>query len=472
MKSRMLMAAVPLLVLLAAPPVATADTDVRAEQVDGLDVVVARDGDAGATIEAELGQTEEGVHYVAVRNTDGVTTPGGACDATAEVVACEGDYDAIVVFGNGGNDEITLRLISSGLPPLHGDAWGGQGNDTLKAPPLNGDDQPSSVLAGEDGDDTLLGGNGDDEVRGGAGNDSVSGGVPGTDIVDGGPGFDSIPDGGGDYSRAFGSHTLTISLDGVANDGEAGENDNVLGVEKLSARADVVTLTGDNGPNDLFVEAGSSTLRGLGGDDRLVTYDGNDTIEGGDGNDFIEAGFGNDVLDGGAGVDQFSGDRTESNVFAVGNDEIRARDGNAEQVGCGIGGGDRAIVDANDVVASDCEAIDRLQINPPPPPPGKPGKPKLTGKKTLRALLRRGLTVQVRCPAACAVRAELRLGKKVVARGRKTLKAAGTAKVKVKVVKKARKRLKKLKRAKVTLRTRTVIAGVTTPGSRKVTLKR
>ncbi len=106
----------------------------------------------------------------------------------------------------------------------------------------------------------------------------------------------------------------------------------------------------------------SSTIRGLGGDDKLVAYDGNDTIEGGDGNDFLEGGFGNDVLDGGAGVDQFRGDRIESNVIAVGADQIRARDGNAEQIDCGIGP-DTAQVDASDVVVG-CESVDRLAAGP------------------------------------------------------------------------------------------------------------
>ena len=46
------------------------------------------------------------------------------------------------------------------------------------------------------------------------------------------------------------------------------------------------------------MDANSSTIKGLGGNDRLVAYDGNDTIEGGDGDDYLEGGFGNDVLNG------------------------------------------------------------------------------------------------------------------------------------------------------------------------------
>ncbi len=478
MPSRMLMAAVPLLAALAAPSIALGATEVRVDvNAQGQKIVTIINDDAGETIDAQL--FAAGVEVVAQNGA----LPGANCNQGTDDtrVECPGTFDAIVAFGNGGNDDIEFRMVASGVPPLPGGMRGGAGNDTLKAPPLNGDAQPQTLLQGDEGDDVISGGFGDDEVHGDAGNDSVSGGTTGADIVDGGPGFDSIPDGGGDYSRAFGDHTLSISLDGLANDGEAGEGDNVFAVEKLSARADVVTLIGDNGPNDLFVEAGAATLRGLGGDDRLVTHDGNDVIEGGDGNDFLEAGFGNDVLDGGAGVDQFSGDRTESNVFAVGNDEIRARDGNAEQIGCGIGGGDRAIVDFGDVVASDCESVDRSKG---PEENLKPGKPKLLGKLSIKSIAQEGPPVPDHLPGGVRRRRgqlrvdkktakKLKLGKsRTLAKGKKSIKAAGKAKVTLKVVKKARKRFKKLKKAKVTLVTRTTMAGKTTPAKRKLTLKR
>src|SRR6185503_14495276 len=95
-------------------------------------------------------------------------------------------------------------------------------------------------------------------------------------------------------------------------------------------------------------------------------------------NDLLEGGFGHDVLDGGAGVDQFQGDRIEQNVFAIGNDTIRARDGNAEQIACGVGA-DTAVVDASDVVDPTCESVDRPPFSPPPPPPEKPDPPRISG---------------------------------------------------------------------------------------------
>ena len=204
---------------------------------------------------------------------------------------------------------------------------------------------------------------GPDVVRGEGGDDSVSAGKeePATnaaDVVDGGPGFDRIPEVDADYNRGF-DDNVAVSLDGQPNDGEAGEGDNVIAVEKIRVTADQATIVGSDANDDFFVEANGSTIKGLSGNDRLVAYDGNDTIEGGDGDDYLEGGFGNDVLTGGAGKDVFQGDRTEtSGVFAVGNDQICARDGVAEQVSCGLGS-DTAQVDGSDVVDASCESVDR-----------------------------------------------------------------------------------------------------------------
>ena len=176
-------------------------------------------------------------------------------------------------------------------------------------------------------------------------------------MVDGGPGFDSMPDVDADYNRLH-DDNVSVTNDGQANDGEAGEGDNVTSVEKLRVTADHATVEGTEGADDIFVDAVSSTIKGLGGNDRLVAYDGDDTIEGGNGDDYLEGGFGNDVLTGGPGLDLFQGDRTESNVFAIGSDQIFARDGVVEQVSCGIGS-DRAEVDNGDVVDTTCELVDR-----------------------------------------------------------------------------------------------------------------
>jgi hypothetical protein len=504
---RMLIAAMPVLAVLAASPsLATAATEVRVQQIEGLDVVVGVDDDGAGQIQTSLGIDETSQqHFVAVQSVGGAT-PGAGCQAaSAEIVFCPGDFDAIVVAGNGGNDAITLKLIADGLPPLHGEAYGGAGDDSLKAAPDARDvPQPETYIDGEAGNDTIVSGNGPDELHGGDGNDtmqsfegpdvvrgeggddSVSAGkeepdANAADVLDGGPGFDQIPDVDADYGRGS-DDDVTVSIDGQANDGEAGERDNVIAVEKLRLVANHATFVGSDAAEDVFVEANGSMIRGLGGNDRLVAYDGQDTIEGGAGDDYLEGGFGNDVLDGGAGTDQFSGDRTERDVFATGNDQIRARDGNPEQVNCGVGA-DTAQVDAGDVVDPSCESIDRPADPPKPKPDPIPGKPKVLGKLSIRAIAAKGLAIQLSCPAACAVTAELRADKRtarklrlgrsrVLARGKKTLRAAGNAKLTLKVVSRARKRFKKLRSAKVTLKTETTLGATSTSTSRSLKLKR
>jgi hypothetical protein len=79
-------------------------------------------------------------------------------------------------------------------------------------------------------------------------------------------------------------------------------------------------------------------------------------------------GNGNDTAVGGSGIDSFDG--------GAGIDTIAARDGRAETVGCGDGA-DRGTVDAEDLLAADCEsAVERPASAQPPaaqPPAANPG---------------------------------------------------------------------------------------------------
>jgi hemolysin type calcium-binding protein len=500
-----LLAVLTFLALLGAPAVAGAATEVRVQQVQGLDVVVVVDDDAAGEIQAARGVDEATMQpYLAVESVGGASAGSGCTPATATIVGCTGTFDAVVVFGNGGNDKVTLALLTEAMPPLHGEAYGGAGDDTLRsAPDFRDVPQPETYMEGEAGNDTIVTGNGPDELHGGDGNDtmqsfegpdvvrgeggddSVSAGKEEpaanvADVVDGGPGFDRIPDVDADYNRGF-DDPVSVTLDGQPNDGEPSEGDNVIAVEKLRVVADQATVVGSDSADDFFVEANGSTIRGLGGSDRLVAYDGHDSIEGGDGDDYLEGGFGNDVLDGGAGVDRFMGDRTETDVIAIGSDQIRARDGAAEQVSCGIGA-DTAQVDASDVVDSSCESVDR-SAGPGPGPGGGPERPAILGRLSIRAIAARGLTIRVACPAACAVTAELRVNRatarklrlgrsRVLARGKGRRRSAGSLRVTIRVVRKARKRFRRLRRATVTLRTRTKIGKRTTTASRSLKLRR
>ena len=506
--------------LLAAPTLAGAATEVRTQQIDGLDVVVVVDDGSDADIDTTRGiDSGTAQHFAAVQSAGGAT-PGTGCFAVdPNTVGCNGDFDAVIVFGNGGDDRIEMRLITDGLPPLHGEAYGGDGNDTLDALHDNRDvPQPESYLDGEGGDDTINGSNGADEIHGGDGNDEVMAWEGGDfvygeagddnvragneqpdanvgDVLDGGPGFDEIPAAGGDYNRSV-NDEVSVSQDGQANDGEPGEGDNVTNVEKLRLEGNRATFVGSDAAEDVFVDADFGTLRGNGGNDRLVAYDGHDTIDGGDGDDYLEGGFGNDELTGGPGVDQFSGDRTETDVIAIGSDKIFARDGIAEQVNCGIGS-DTAQVDAGDVVDLSCESVDRSAPSPspgplsPPPPPRppccapRPDRLEVALARSgrlprLGAALRDGLTFTVNAERAGDVRVVLIASgrfaamarTKVIATGSKRVAAPGKVKVRVRFTRKARRRYRRLRSLPLTARATLGAGRARATSQLKLTLRR
>jgi Abnormal spindle-like microcephaly-assoc'd, ASPM-SPD-2-Hydin/RTX calcium-binding nonapeptide repeat (4 copies) len=145
---------------------------------------------------------------------------------------------------------------------------GGDGNDSL----LASDASNSNTLNGDAGDDFLGGGALSDTLNGGADNDTLSGGGD-DDTLDGGTGNDGFLNdagaddvhGGAGTDQMLYVGTLTdfsVSLDNVANDGAAGEGDNV--------RSDV---------------------------EAVATDDGNDTLKGGLGANFFDAGLGDDSID-------------------------------------------------------------------------------------------------------------------------------------------------------------------------------
>src|SRR5262245_56861318 len=187
---------------------------------------------------------------------------------------------------------------------------------------------PAITVNGEDGDDrldggdsaeTLRGGLGVDEGRGGGGADQVFGDAgndllggdldtKSADVINGGSGFDRIdPQDWGDIDL-FEVIKVTVTLDGLANDGRTGEGDNVLSVEKIHV-SQSGTFVGSAGAEDIFVTGASpSSLKGLGGNDKLKGGDKKETIDGGAGSDTVIGGRADDVLIGGPGRDTIYGD--------------------------------------------------------------------------------------------------------------------------------------------------------------------
>ncbi len=170
---------------------------------------------------------------------------------------------------------------------------GGAGNDVLCG--LGGND----TLLGGGGADTLLGGGGRDTLSGGGGGDSLVGGT-GADLLQGGTGTDTV-------SYADHSTPVTADLDGLADDGSAGERDQIQTVENLSGGSGSDTLTGSGGSNALVGGGGADDLTGGGGGDSLVGSGGDDELSGGTGADTLSGGPLDDLLVGGEGVDQLDG---------------------------------------------------------------------------------------------------------------------------------------------------------------------
>ncbi len=124
-----------------------------------------------------------------------------------------------------------------------------------------------------------------------------------------------------------------------------------------------VTLRGGPGVDDLTAGSRADTLLGGDGRDRLNGAAGDDRLDGGSGDDALAGADGADTLDGGLGRDLVDG--------GAGDDLLRGRDGQADDLRCGAGA-DRVEADTLDVVAADCERVERAPI-PPPPEPGPAG---------------------------------------------------------------------------------------------------
>jgi RTX calcium-binding nonapeptide repeat (4 copies) len=310
----------------------------------------------------------------------------------------------------------------------------------------NGD---STINTGPGNDNPVYGYGGNDHLNGGIGSDNLIGGS-GNDVLDGGPGNDYLEDiaygneadtagsdtyiGGGDSDRLNldgRSEDLALSLDGVANDGAAGEGDNISpDISTVVGGYGADTFTGNAGANAFEGGEGNDTVNGAGGDDNLVGGAGNDSIAGGDGQDVLGGESGDDILDGGPGVDRFWGDAIGACIpgyCSYGQDQIRARDGNQETLNCGPGT-DSAQVDASDYVVTEtggtdqCESIDRA-AGAPGGGPGGAGQP--SGRPAIL------LTYRAPAKGVLTARATAKNGTRIVQAGHalKRVRRAGRVKI-------------------------------------------
>jgi Ca2+-binding RTX toxin-like protein len=274
--------------------------------------------DNTVTIERNGGDSDAIVPTGCTVDGDFLTCPGvstvvmdlGDADDYVEVIELRG---AITIYGGAGEDGLYTTI--PGVSTLDG----GPGTDYVFA-----SGPAADVINGGDGDDIL----------GFVPFDSVT---HGADVVNGGPGLDEGRVEVRLNAPAFAAPVdVALSLDGVANDGIAGQGANFIDVEDATALS-------------LFVAVPTRTF-------------GRATLTGNAAPNLIEGDNGNDVIDGGAGNDTLDGDD--------GDDTINARDGFVDRVVCDAGN-DVAIVDPLDQVAQDCESVqvaDAAVPDPPQPP--------------------------------------------------------------------------------------------------------
>jgi hypothetical protein len=264
------------------------------------------------------------------------------------------------------------------------DAQGSTGAKTITGGPA-----PEYISGGDDSD-TLSGGDGNDGLFDGSG--PFESGAAGNDTLNGGPGIDTTQ-----YGREVPA-PVSLTLDGVANDGWAGETDNLLALETIQGGNGDDTIIGDGSPNLLLGGVGADTILGLGGNDELFGE-----FEGGLRNrGLIPTEPLQDTLDGGAG-----------------------RDG----LDCGPGF-DLARHDGRDEISANCERTGALLAGE---------SAAVTGKRKTK--------IPVECPASegapCVGRIELKAAGKAVGKGKFSIAPDAVKRTKAKLTKKGAKLLGK-----------------------------
>ena len=316
-------------------------------------------------------------------NTAPLTAGSGCIQVNPTEVSCfrgSGPNIATINLGDG-DDRLGADFVGAALF-----VRGGDGNDSID---------------GADGGDAIDGEAGNDRLQGASGNESSTAdpattcsspttsrlattsrtAVTATTASSG----TAIP--GTTSTRAVRASTsstsarptprLSVSLDGVANDGPAGQADN--------AGTDIENIKGGRGNDTLVGNTGRNLLEGFAGDD---------TLRGGTPLRIITAPLGlvgDDTLDGGIGSDAMAGEG--------GDDRLLARDAIDDQLNvamtCGAGN-DRLDADLTDddtrALSPSCESIDQGAINE--------GANVRIASRTLRVSSGGTVRARLRCPGA------------------------------------------------------------------------
>lgn len=331
------------IVLLLGVPAATTAQDVdRTVRVSlsSKGTMLVRGGDAADRLTITQGS---GGLRLAVAGSGARVAPGGGCrGTTARGAACTRPgvrAERLTILTGAGNDTVSIR---SDLPL---NLQLGAGNDRVLVRAIGASVRPlvKSFIRGGDGNDVLVGGDANELLFGEGGDDDIDG-KGGSDTADGGPGDDLFLAGeraagasgerfvGGEgrdtVNYRFVATGVTVTLDGVANDGRTGDqrDDVEADVERLIGGDGNDVLTGNDQDNSIFGGLGDDRSYGLGG------------------NDNIYENTGKDLLDGGAGQDQLRAEEAEG------------ADGAPDTFTCGADV-DHVVRSADDTVDASCENV-------------------------------------------------------------------------------------------------------------------
>ena len=309
------------------------------------------------------------------RNAAGQLLVNNGAVAVTGGTATVANTTLIQVFGQGGNDTVTLNEASGALPRAH--LFGGIGNDTLTGG--SGADQ----LFGQAGNDILLGKGGLDALFGGSENDTLTGGDaddqvfgessndrmiwnPGddTDLNEGGAGDDTVEVNGGGGAEVFtatanGTRVRFDRLDPAPFAIDIGTSENLV----LNA----------NGGDDRFSATGNLaalikiTVDGGTGGDTILGSNGIDLLRGGDGDDFVDGQQGNDIAFLGAGSDVFQWDPGDGSDTVEGQseaDRLLFNGSAANEIFAVSANGGRVLFTRNlGNIVMDLDDVERIDLN-------------------------------------------------------------------------------------------------------------
>jgi Ca2+-binding RTX toxin-like protein len=309
------------------------------------------------------------------RDAAGTILVNGGTVATSGGTATVANTTLLQVFGQGGNDQISLDEANGALPRAN--LFGGAGDDTLTG------GSGADMLFGQAGNDTLLGKGGADFLFGGKGNDVLTGGTgddqvfgeagndrmiwnpgDGSALNEGGDGNDTVEVNGGNASETFtvAANGSRVRFDRVSPAPfflDIGTSENLV----LNANGGDDTVTAGNGLAPLI----HLTVDGGAGNDRITGGDGDDRLFGGDGNDVINGGRGNDEAFLGAGDDTFvwnPGDGSDTVEGEDGHDTMLFNGANIdEQIDISANGQRVRFFRDIGTVTMDLNGVERIDFN-------------------------------------------------------------------------------------------------------------